>query len=642
MFDLFRSRDKAVRYLLGALLGIVALSMVITLIPGFGSSTGSSADDDVIAEIGPEKLTARQVQNSMQAMVRDRQIPSELMQVYLPQQVDQMITERALAYQAHRMGFEVPDAELAANIRSILPRFFQNGALIDKRAYEQFLQQQGYTIPEFEENVRKQIIMTRLMNLSLEGIMVTPDEAKQEFERRNAKYKIAYVGFKAENLKSQVTITPAELQGYYESNKEGFREGEKRNVAVLVADQDKMAASIEVPETQVKQLYEQRKESFRTPERAKVRHILLMTQGKPADEVAKIKAKAEALRKQVTNANFGDLAQKNSEDPGSKDKGGDLGWVMRGQMVPPFEAASFTQKPGEIGPIVTTQYGFHIVQVEDRQPAHLQTFDEVKAQLAAELKKAQVTDRVQNAIEQARAALAKTPANIDGIAKQYNLEVVRGEKAAPGSPVGSLPPGGELDNAYASLKQGEVSPVFQISPTKLGVAEVTAIIPSSIPPFSQVEAKVRDNLSALRAQTLATERAAKAAERAKAGEDLQKIAKDLNGEYKAPAEFTSDGAVEGIGSAAPLQSLLSKKPGDVGGPFAVMGQNVVAKLVEKNGADMTAFEKERDQIVTQLKGKKSQERKDLFQDSILTQLIKEGKVKKHNETLKRMMAAYRS
>src|SRR6476659_5326425 len=152
MFDLFRSRDKAVRYVLGGMLMIVALSMVVTLIPGFGS--GTRADDTVVAEVGKDAITIRQVQNELQSLMRNRQIPSEMLSVYAPQYIDQMILERAVSYQAGRMGFEVSDAELANTIREkILPRFFNNGQLVDKNAYESFLAERGMSIPEFENTI---------------------------------------------------------------------------------------------------------------------------------------------------------------------------------------------------------------------------------------------------------------------------------------------------------------------------------------------------------------------------------------------------------------------------------------------------------------------------------------------------------
>jgi peptidyl-prolyl cis-trans isomerase D len=540
------------------------------------------------------------------------------------------------------MGFQVSDAELATTIRSVLPKFFDNGQLVDKAAYESFLSQQNMTIPEFENNVRKQIQVTRLMNLALEGIIVTPQEVKEEFDRRNAKLKVGYIAFKADSLKSQVKVTPGELEAYYNANKEGYREPEKRDIALLIADQDQMAASIEVPQAELEKAYNTRKDSYRTPERAKVRHILFKTTGKSPEEVAKIKAKAEDVRKQVNNANFADMAKKYSEDPGSKEKGGELGWVTRGQMVKPFEEASFNGKPGEISNLVTTEYGFHIVQVQEKQPAHLQTLDEVKPQLLAELKKAKVSDQLQNAIEQAHAALVKAPSDLDQIAKQYNLTLVKADKVAPGAPIGSLPASPEIDSAIASLKAGEVSQVFQVAPTKLAIAEVTAITPSRLATFAESESHIRDNFISQRSQTLAAERAKQAADRLKAGEDPQKVAKDLGGEYKTPPEFTAEGAIEGLGAASSLMDAFSKSVGAIVGPLNMMGQQVVAKVIEKIPADPATLAAQRDSLVLQLKQKKAQQRKELFQDSILAKLIQEGKVKKHADTIKRLMGQYRN
>ena len=181
MFDLFRSRDKAVRYVLGGMLMLVALSMVVTLIPGFGSAT--RADDPVVAEIGKDVITVRQVQNELQSLVRNRQVPSEMLQIYAPQFIDQMIMERAVSYEAERLGFQVTDAELATAVRSVMPRFFNNGQLIDKAAYEQFLADKGMSIPEFEAMVRKQILMGRLQNLVMEGIVVTPRRSRHSSRR---------------------------------------------------------------------------------------------------------------------------------------------------------------------------------------------------------------------------------------------------------------------------------------------------------------------------------------------------------------------------------------------------------------------------------------------------------------------------
>ncbi len=643
MFDLFRSRAKAVRYLLGGMLTIVAVSMVITLIPGWGSSTGSSTEDNVVAVVGKDEITVRDVQNDLQALVRNKQIPAEMMQVYAPQYIDQMITERAVAYEARRLGFTVPDSELASTIRSILPRFFNNGQLIDKVAYQQFLEQQGMTIPEFEANLRKQLLLKRLTDLALEGVVVTPQEAEQEYKTQNEKLKVELISFKPYDLKSQVKVTPEELRAYYNSNKEGFTEPEKHDLALLVADQNKIAATIDIPEAQLRAAYNARRTEFQTPERVQVRHILLKTTDKSPAEVEKIRAKAEDILKQLKNgADFAELAKKYSEDPGSAQKGGDLGWVVRGQTVKNFENTAFSLKPKELSGVITTEYGFHILQVMDKQEAHTQPFDEVKNQIAADLKKQMVFDRMQNAIDQARAALVKNPNDAEQIAKQFNLEYVVAKELASGQPVPQLGSVPDLDTALAGMKKGDITPVFQAGADKLAVAELTNVTPSQIAPFEKAEANIREKFVSQRAMTLAADRAKQAAEKLRAGEDIGKVAKELGGEVKTPPEFTLSGAVEGVGSASVFSEGFTKPVGAILGPLNVFNQQVVAKTLEKTPADMSKFATERDKIIEDLKRKKAQERRDLFYDSILAKLIKQGKVKKHNDTIKRLVASYRN
>ncbi len=643
MFDLFRRRDKAVRYVLGGMLMLVALSMVVTLIPGFGSST--SADDTVVAEVGKEAITIRQVQAELQAMVRSRRVPSEMLQVFAPQFIDQMIMERAVSYQASRMGFEVSDAELANNVRAIpaLGRFFNNGQLADAKGYESFLAEQlNVSVPEFEANLRKQMMLNRLQNLATEGIVVTPQEVQAQFEKTKQKAKVDYVVFKADDLKASVKPTPEDLKVSYEANKNTYMEPEKRNIALFIADQQRIGASIDLPEAQLRQAYDSRREQYRTPERVRVRHILLKTTEKQPAEVAKIKQKAEDILKQIkSGGDFADLAKKNSED--AAEKGGELGWVVRGQTVKNFETSAFSLKPGQTSDVVTTEYGFHILQVEEKQDPHTQTFDEVKGQLATELKKQVVFDRMQSAADQARAALVKTPGNIDQIAAQYNLELVRVEKAGPGMTypqAGTVP---DLDVALAGLKKSDVTPVVQAPGEKLAFAEVTDSFPAHVQALSDVESRVRDVVVKQKAQVLAKERANQALTRLLAGEDLNKVAKELGGEVKSPVDFTINDTVEGVGAASLFSDAFTKPVGSIIGPVPTASDTVVvAKVVSKTPADLGQLAASREGIVQELKQKKSQERRELFYDSILSSLIKDGKVKKHNETIKRLIASYHS
>jgi peptidyl-prolyl cis-trans isomerase D len=192
MFDLFRSRDKAVRILLGAMLLLVALSMLTYLIPNY--DTGSSANDQVVARVGKEDIMLTDVQKVVQGTLRQRQLPAEIIPNYIPTMVEQMITERAMAYEAQRLGYTVTDQDVRDTIRQTIPNLFPDGNFVGKDAYAAMLAQNNLTIPEFESDLRRQILVTRLRNIAIEGTVVSQPEIEAEYKKKYEKVKVAWVG----------------------------------------------------------------------------------------------------------------------------------------------------------------------------------------------------------------------------------------------------------------------------------------------------------------------------------------------------------------------------------------------------------------------------------------------------------------
>lgn len=642
MFDLFRRRDKNVRIVLTILLGFVALSLVAYLIPGGPGGPGMAGSDTVIAEIGDEQLSMMEVQRTLQGALRGKQFPPEMLQNYVPTLVDQMIAERAVAYQAARMGFTVTEEELGNSLRSMLGNILQGG--FDKERYTAFLAQQNMTVADFESNVRKQMLLTKLRNIVLEGVVVTPDEIEAEYRRRNEKVKLEYLSFSTESLKKQVTVSPADLEQFFNANKAGFRMPEKRSFEVLVANEEKIGASIAVTDDDLRKLYAANLDRYRTGERVMARHILLMTQNKSADDAKKLEAKAADLLKQVKGgADFAELAKKNSDDPGSAPKGGDLGWVTKGQMVPNFEATAFSLKKGETSNVIKTEYGFHIVQVTDREDARVKPFDEVKAELATESKQQIVFDRMQSSIEQARAALVKSPTSGAQIAQQFNLNHYVVQNAASGDPVQEIGINAEFAGSMFSLQQGGVTPAITAPGNKVAVGVLTGITPSRTAELAEVADQVREQVTAVKAREML---AAKSAEVARsisgAGVDLAQLAKSLGGELKTTAEFGRDGAADGLGDAAYFADAFTKPVGSVIGPITMPEQVVVAKVTSKVEADLAKLAEEREGLVSALKGRKSQERKDLFEDGLVHRLVEQGKIKINTDAIKKLQSSYRS
>ncbi len=200
------------------------------------------------------------------------------------------------------------------------------------------------------------------------------------------------------------------------------------------------------------------------PERVKVRHILIKTQGKPKEEAPKLKAKAEDILKQLQHgADFAQLAKQNSEDPGSAVKGGELGWIVKGQTVPNFEKTAFSLKPGELSGVVETEYGYHIIQVEEKQTAHTQSFEEVKPQLLADAQKQAGADDLKKAMDAAHDEIAQHPSQAEAIAKKYNLKFFKLSNVASGQPLPEVNNPPELTNAIFAAPKGSVTDVADLS-----------------------------------------------------------------------------------------------------------------------------------------------------------------------------------
>ncbi len=642
MFDVFRRRDKAVRIVLGAMMLLIAASMVTYLIPGGFSN--QSGQDTVIAEIGKQPLTVTDFQQRMEVAQRNKAIPPGAGAIFAQQMLDQMIAAEALDYEAReRLGIVITDADLAAAIRARAPQLFPNGQFVGRDVYASFLAQQNLTIPEFESQLRRELLLSRLTSLVIDNVVVTPEEVVRDYQHKEQRVKLDYVELAPAKLSSQVSITPEEMRVYFNGFREGYRIPEKRSFQMLIIDAAQIGQRVNLSDDQLRHYYDRNKDQFRTPERVHVRHILLKTTDKAPAQVGAIEAKAQDLLKQLkAGANFAELATKYSEDPGSAAKGGDLGWIVRDQTVKAFENAAFSLKPNELSGVIKTEYGFHILQVLEKQDARLKPFEEVKDQIAQEQKKALSYDTMQKLADQAHDELVKHPQAAGDIARNMNIPGLQVTDSVAGRPVPLFGVNPDFSDAIFSLPVGGVTQVMQAPGDKLVVAVVTHITPSRPAELSEVEDQVRAAITKLKTSTVVKQTADDLLAKVKAsGGDLAKVAKQMGLEVKTTQPFGPDGAADGVGSATLLTPAFDQPVGSVFGPVAIDGKEFVCKIVEKVPADMATFEAQKADIQAALKESKSREQVDLFIDSVRSALIRAGKIKIHQQVFDRMVAATR-
>ena len=643
MFNLFRSNAKVTRYLLGGLLLIVAASMVTYLIPSSGLTTDSTAPTGIAAEVGGAQITADDARAAVDRMLTANQIPKEAVEVYVPQIVDQLIQDRAAAYVFDKMGLTVSDEEVLIGLNTIYPQLFKDGKLTSTDQLAQILDsQQHVTLAEGVEAMRRSLLLRKVQNLVYSTVVITPREVDQAILKKHQTAKIEYIAFPPAKFRDAVKPTNEELRKMYEASKGAYALPEKQSFQVLVADQGRIEQSITIPEAQLRATYASSMDSFRFPERAKVRHILLMTQGKPDAEKKAALAKAQDLLKQVKGgADFAEVAKKNSQDPGSAQNGGDLGFIVRGQTVPDFEKFVFAAKPKDISDVVTTEYGYHIIQVLEREPARVKPFEEVKADIEAQLKKQAVNEKTEAAAEQARAALLKAPGTAAEVAKQFNLDLIAVVKANAGTPVPSLGASPEIGAALSRLKPNEVSELIVVSPTKAAMVVMNERIAPRPAEFADVVDQVRDRLISTESLRLANAAAQKAADQVRGGAELETVAKSLKLEVTKSLFFTATDSVEGLGPAGSLPDVFNKPVGTVVGPLQIQGREVVYKVADQRIPDLSTYAHERDAVSAELKQQKARSTYDLFEDGIMNSVRADGKLKIHQDTIRQLQAAYR-
>jgi peptidyl-prolyl cis-trans isomerase D len=639
MFDLFRSRDKAVRITLSVLLGLVGLSMVTYLIPTTGTGTTSNADTTVVASIGKEDLTFQEVSKQVQNVTRSRQLPAELLAIYVPQIVQQLISDRAMAYEAKRLGIRVSSDETENAILDSLPAQVVKDGKVDSATLGALLQQQGITMADLKDDMSRQLLINRLRQIVGEGVVVSPREIADEFHRKNDKVRIDYVLLTPAKYQAEAEPTDAEIKTYYDAHKASFQTPERRSLGIILLDPNKIPTPLP-SDAELRRDYTAKQDSFKTPERVQARHILIKSD---ASNDAAMKAKAEGLLKQIqAGGDFAKLATENSDDPGSKPQGGELGFIVKGQTVPEFEKAAFSLQPGQTSGLVKTTYGYHIIQVEKHEQAHLATFDEVKPQLTKDAMERAQAGAMQNLADKAVAELHKDPLHPEKAAEALGTTVIRADNIQAGDPIPGVGVSKEFSDAVAPLRKGEMTAGPIVLPgNKVVVASVTDYQPARQASLEEAKADIRNKASQDKLQQILLDKSKEFFAKVQAnGGDLAKAAKEAGLEVKTSMDVTRSSAIEGIGNASTIPDAFTKPVGALLGPFAVVGGRGIAKVVAQIPADLSALPAQSASIRDELKQQKARDRATLFEDGLKKRLQEQGKLKIHQDAITRLVQTY--
>lgn len=622
------------RILLGAVVLLLGGSMLLYLVPQ--APTAGEVSTDTVAKVGDESVTMQDIRQQLDQIEQRNQVPKPLEGLYAQQILQQLIFQKEIEYEAHRLGITVSDQERADRIRQFLPTAFSGGTFVGIDQYTAQVQQRfQLTVPVFEELVRQGLLEEKFRKLVTDGISVGPAELQDEFRYKNEKVKLDYAVIKPEDLEAKITPDEADLKAAYEKNKSKYQVPERRTVRYALVDVNQIRQGIQISDDKLKLQYQDNIQQYQVPNQVHVQHILFMTVGKTDAEVDEVKKRAEDVLKQAKKgAKFDELAKKYSEDPGSKDKGGDLSWIRQGQTVPDFEKTAFTLAPGQISDLVKTQYGFHIIKVLEKQTAHTKLFEEVKESLRAPLLLSQADKQASDTADQLSAAIRQSnKVSLDDLAKQFHLTVGETRAISATDPLLELGNSQEVKDAIFRLRTGELS--FPVrSDRGYVVLSLKSVQLAHQGSLDEVRDRVITDLKHEKSTELARTKAEDLAKRIKAGEKFDAAAKALGLEAKMSDLIARNGSISGAASGKQLGAAFNAKPGDVGAPLSLGQSWFVYRVAEKVEANPAEFDAQRKQLAEELLQSKRSLAFEAFRTALGDRLKQEGKLKLMPEKLK--------
>ena len=619
-------RDKITGWFAAVFLGAIAVVFVFWGIQ-FESSSNVAA-----AKVNGESISAEQVrrawqqrQTELQQSMRD-ELPPALVKEEQAKLLRDSVRREVLVQHVNKMGYRVSDRAIVNQLEQI-PALQVDGKFSRDR-YAALLRQQGISEAEFEAEFRRDLQLGQLQNGFGVSAFATPGEVKRRVELEGESREIDYVTIPAAKFAGQAVVTPADVLAMYEKNKASYRTEETVSLQYLQLKLSDVAAAVSVTEEGLREYYEQvAAERFQEPERRRARHILIES---GTDDATARKKAEDVFAQAKAGGDFAKLAAQYSDDPGSKAQGGELGWSTRESFVKPFADALFAMQAGEIRGPVKTQFGYHVLQLEEVSAPQQRSFEEVRAELEAEYRNEQAQslfyERSQQLADESFASLSE----LDTVAKKLGLpvQVVETYTRRGGGPFGADRKVIEAVFSDDVLQQRQNSPAINFGDDSAIVLRVTDHKPSRQRSIDEMRPELEAALRAQAVRKAALAAASAEAARLNGGASFAEVAKGLGLQPAGAVTLTrtSETTPESLIKAA--YAVPRPTPGKVSSGTAVLPGGDIALFVVtdvKSGALPTT--PDAGALVTQLAQQVAGQSAGIEFSAYVAELVRNAKVR---------------
>jgi len=449
MLQRIRDSLQSQRWLAITVLG--ALAVVFAAWGAYGIVDLSVGSGSYAAKVEGEKVSVKDAQEAwQQQQVQWQQrfggeLPAELKARLQDQLLEGMVRDALISKHALDLGYRVGDTQLHEEIRRI-PAFQIEGKY-SPQAATFALAQSGMSLGTFEATLRRELQRGQIENGIRVSDFLTPAELARLRALQSEQREVRYVTLTPDKFAGDAIVDDAAVQAYYTKNQSRFMTSEYVQLAYGEMRLDQLASQVTVSDSDIQSAYDKNKDTYLQPEKRHPRHILIEV-GK--DDAAALKKAQDVLAEAKSGKDFAELAKKYSQDPGSAQNGGDLGWVERSSFDPVFLDATFSMQAGEIRGPVKTKFGYHIIKLDEIQPGKTRTLAEARSEIEAQLRRDKAADNFGDIQEKIQAKLEQPGADLDALVKEFNLqpgEVPQFVRGAGGAPLGDTP---ELEQAVFS------------------------------------------------------------------------------------------------------------------------------------------------------------------------------------------------
>jgi peptidyl-prolyl cis-trans isomerase D len=514
MFDFVRKHTKIMQFLLFLL---IFPSFVLVGINGYNRFREKG---DAVAKIDGHEIMQGDLDNAHKQEVERLR---EQMPTLDPKLLDspaaryatleRMVRDQVLRAAAAKSKLTTSDQRLAQELQQneLIRALRGPDGKLDITRYRQLLGARGMSPESFEAGVRQDLSSRQVLNGVGGTSFATPAEANAAIDAFLEKRVIQVARFDTADFSGKVSPTDADLEAFYKANPAMFQAPEQADIEYVMLDAESIMKSLPVNEQDLKTYYEQNVSRIGGQEERRASHILIAA-GKdaPAAERAKAKAKAEEVLAQAKKSpdSFAELAKKYSQDPGSAVKGGDLDYFTRGAMTKPFEDAAFALKPGEISGIVESEFGFHVIKLTDVKAPKQKTFEEMRPELEAELKKQQAQKKFAELADTFSNGVYEQADSLKPVADRLKLEIKTASNVQRAAAPGNKGPLGNpkfLAALFApdSLEKKRNTEAVEIAPNTMVSGRIVKYTPARTLPLAEVKERVRERVVAARAAELA-------------------------------------------------------------------------------------------------------------------------------------------